>query len=99
MKDFFKMWTPSEAYEKLFETFQDKEDLIDERDFKRDFETWLLKKSRPCESKEDFVKKYRSKLFSRIVFFNSKRVFSELLGVAYTQIRNPDSNLRLFGRS
>ena len=24
---------------------------------------------------------------------------SELLGVAYTQIRNPDSNLRLFGRS
>ena len=39
MKDFFKMWTPSEAYEKLFETFQDKEDLIDERDFKRDFET------------------------------------------------------------
>ena len=75
MKDFFKMWTPSEAYEKLFETFQDKEDLIDERDFKRDFETWLLKKSRPCESKEDFVKKYRSKLFSRIVFFNSKRVF------------------------
>lgn len=74
MKDFFKMWTPSEAYEKLFETFQDKEDLIDERDFKRDFETWLLKKSRPCEPKEDFVKKYRSKLFSRIVFFNSKRV-------------------------
>ena len=47
MKDFFKMWTPSEAYEKLFESFQDKEDLIDERDFKRDFETWLLKKSRP----------------------------------------------------
>ena len=75
MKDFFKMWTPSEAYEKLFETFQDKEDLSDERDFKRDFETWLLKKSRPCESKENFVKKYRSKLFSRIVFFNSKRVF------------------------
>ena len=26
-------------------------------------------------------------------------VISELLGVAYTQIRNPDSNLRLFGRS
>ena len=25
--------------------------------------------------------------------------FSELLGVAYTQIRNPDSNLSLLGRS
>ena len=78
MKDFFKMWTPSEAYEKLFETFQDKEDLIDERDFKRDFETWLLKKSRPCEPKEDFVKKYRSKLFSRIVFSIPKSILKHL---------------------
>ena len=26
-------------------------------------------------------------------------VLSELLGVAYTQIRNPDSNLSLLGRS
>ena len=26
-------------------------------------------------------------------------IFSELLGVAYTQIRNPDSNLSLLGRS
>lgn len=26
-------------------------------------------------------------------------VVSELLGVAYTQIRNPDSNLSLLGRS
>lgn len=75
MKDFFKMWTPSEAYEKLFETFQDKEDLIDERDFKRDFKTWLLKCSRPSEDNEDFDRRYCSKLFSRIAFFNSKRVF------------------------
>ena len=76
MKDFFKMWTPSEAYEKLFETFQDKEDLIDERDFKRDFETWLLMMSEPIEDKEGFDRRYRSKLFSRKALFNSKRVFN-----------------------
>ncbi len=75
MKDFFTMWTPSEAYEKLFETFQDKEDLIDEEDFKKDFKTWLLKKSETIKDKEDFDRTYRSKLFSRIAFFNSKRVF------------------------
>lgn len=69
------MWTPSEAYEKLFETFQDKEDLIDEEDFKKDFKTWLLKKSETIKDKEDFDRTYRSKLFSRIAFFNSKRVF------------------------
>ena len=30
---------------------------------------------------------------------HGKRSKSELLGVAYTQIRNPDSNLSLLGRS
>lgn len=75
MKEFFKMWTPSEAYEKLFETFQDKEDLIDEEDFKKDFKTWLLMRSEPIEDNEDFDRRYCSKLFSRIAFFNSKRVF------------------------
>ncbi len=29
----------------------------------------------------------------------SRMIISELLGVAYTQIRNPDSNLSLLGRS
>ena len=29
----------------------------------------------------------------------AKALYSELLGVAYTQIRNPDSNLSLLGRS
>ena len=29
----------------------------------------------------------------------NKKLYSELLGVAYTQIRNPDSNLSLLGRS
>ena len=31
--------------------------------------------------------------------FAAMAVLSELLGVAYTQIRNPDSNLSLLGRS
>ncbi len=75
MKNFFKMWTPSEAYEKLFESSQDKKDLIDEDGFKRDFRTWLLKKSETIKGKEDFDSSYRSKLFSRIAFFNSKRVY------------------------
>lgn len=34
-----------------------------------------------------------------IKLLSSANYVSELLGVAYTQIRNPDSNLRLFGRS
>ena len=31
--------------------------------------------------------------------YDSELRYSELLGVAYTQIRNPDSNLSLLGRS
>ena len=34
-----------------------------------------------------------------ISFAFLKIALSELLGVAYTQIRNPDSNLSLLGRS
>lgn len=35
----------------------------------------------------------------RLCLVNSPAELSELLGVAYTQIRNPDSNLSLLGRS
>lgn len=35
----------------------------------------------------------------RRTFLNFGLLGSELLGVAYTQIRNPDSNLSLLGRS
>lgn len=47
-----------------------------------------------------FFKKFnswqRSNLYSNLT---QQYFLSELLGVAYTQIRNPDSNLSLLGRS
>ena len=41
----------------------------------------------------------KTRNFKLICFALLSFVLSELLGVAYTQIRNPDSNLSLLGRS
>ena len=43
--------------------------------------------------------KSRIKLTEAAFIKLKERYESELLGVAYTQIRNPDSNLSLLGRS
>lgn len=46
-----------------------------------------------------FFAPYISPLLGIIMFGIGLTLKSELLGVAYTQIRNPDSNLSLLGRS
>ena len=68
---------------------------------------WIPSKMSPKRKSliQRCVLAYLERLVPCIVGFKSwladflRFLFSELLGVAYTQIRNPDSNLSLLGRS